>query len=181
MLARFERERQLSDASDVKNLGRIMALYLKFTNEVRANELFEDAEAAAEVGYNLDGRDAKSGSFQYQAFDNYVLAYADKFGITLLGPEDIDDIAAECDGTVELPVASETNADPWNLTLAVNKYRADHGTQKREKGKPTIGGDKLDLTAWSSAERAGHSYTGKDPLGKRERDALKQGMVMHLG
>ena len=181
MLARFEREKLLSDASDVKNLGRIMALYLKLTSLLRANDLFEDAEAAADVGYNLDGRDAKSGTFKYQAFDNYVLAYADKFGITLLGPPDIDDIAAECDGTVELPVASETNPDPWNLKLAVEKYRKDHGTQKSAKGKPTIGGDKLDLTAWSSAERAAHSYTRKDPLGKRERDALKQGMVMQLG
>jgi hypothetical protein len=44
-----------------------------------------------------------------------------------------------------------------------------------------LGGDSLDLTTWSSAERKAHSFEKKDPLGKEIMDAIKKGEVLQVG
>lgn len=44
-----------------------------------------------------------------------------------------------------------------------------------------IGGDTLDITTWTSEERKRKSFDKKDPLGKAEIDAIKNGLVMSLG
>jgi hypothetical protein len=42
-----------------------------------------------------------------------------------------------------------------------------------------IGGDSLDITTWTSAERKKKAYDKKDPLGK-EIDAIKEGLILDL-
>ncbi|KAJ9150965.1 hypothetical protein NKR19_g5137 [Coniochaeta hoffmannii] len=94
------------------------------------------------------------GQSQAARFDNHVLAYAKKHFVPLVGASDIDDIATACNGAVKLPVAMQTKPDPASKSVK-------------------IGGDKYDIMAMSSAERKGHSFDKKDPLGKREIGALK--------
>ncbi len=56
---------------------------------------------------------------------------------------------------------------------AVQRYQASHGVTKKGQKKPTIGGDKLDITTWTPAERAEYSFTSKDLSGKKEREATQ--------
>ncbi|KAK6536217.1 hypothetical protein TWF281_000460 [Arthrobotrys megalospora] len=115
------------------------------------------------------------------SFDNQILAYAKKYDITLSGPKDIAGLIRECEGDtdpeeVNLPVPESNNgptADPFGFTKSLKKYKSDHG--------PQIGGEKLDITTFSSRERKDASYDNKDPLGRREINAIKQGMVFALG
>ncbi len=44
--------------------------------------------------------------------------------------------------------------------------------------KPRIGGDNMDITAWSSFERKRYHFGNQDPLTKREIRALKEGIVV---
>lgn len=90
MLALLESKKLLSDTSEVRNLDLVMALFMKIAHDVR------------DYGV-LDGDE------KFEKFDDCVLAYANKFGIQLKGPKEIDQLAAECDGTVKLPVATAAN------------------------------------------------------------------------
>ncbi|KAJ4294715.1 hypothetical protein N0V88_004949 [Collariella sp. IMI 366227] len=51
-------------------------------------------------------------------FDDHVLAYARKYDIKLVGPKDLDDIIANADEDVDLPVSDPTakKLDPFGLT-----------------------------------------------------------------
>ncbi|KAL2847322.1 hypothetical protein BJX68DRAFT_268189 [Aspergillus pseudodeflectus] len=94
-------------------------------------------------------------------FDAYVLAYAKKYQINLQGPSDLDKLVKSIEeafneGDIELPAPS---ADPWKWAAAHKAYVKEH----------------------SGAERKKHSFNKKDPLGKKELDAIKNGMIMQLG
>lgn len=193
MLARLEVEKMLREVSEVKNLGFIMALYMKLASDLRSSDLLQeededddddDEEEEVPTTKKTKKNRGQDNPFKFNPaqFDDYVVAYANKYGIPLQGLDDIDDIAAECDGTVELPVATKEAPDPWGFSGALLKYTQDHGTAQPGKGKKAqIGGDRMDITTWSSAERKSYSFSDKDPLGKKEIEAIKQGMVMQLG
>lgn len=87
-----------------------------------------------------------SPKFQFNPsnFDSHVLAYANKFAITLYGLYNIDMLVAELDTDAKLPAAGE---DPWSWNDALKAYSKDYAVN----GK--IGGDSLDITTWSSADR----------------------------
>jgi len=159
MLASLESKKVLSETSEVKDLGLVMALYMQMAKEFR---------------YDLS---LLEGSDQSSRFDDYVLGYANKYGIPLVGPADIDDITAQCDGTVKLPVATAAKPDPWGSAAAIKKHEKEHGTSGGRGKKVSIGGDKHDIMAFSSAERKAQSFTKKDPLGKKEIEALKMGLI----
>lgn len=141
----------------MKDLGLVMALYMQVASSIRQdNSLLE-------------------GSSQDARFDDYVLAYANKHAIPLVGPADIDEIAAECDGTVKLPIATAKKPDPWGVEAAIQKHVKMHGRPGLGSDKTVkIGGDAYDIMAMSTWERASHSFNKKDPLGKREIEALKK-------
>jgi hypothetical protein len=169
MLAKLECEDLLKPDSEVKNLGLVMAMYIKLAVSIRPDYLISDDE---------DDKKPKKGSkklfkFNCARFDDYVLAYAKKYNIKLLGPSDIDDLVAELE-EVDLPAAGD---DPRGWTGAFKEYVRDRGVSQPGK-KARIGGDNLDITTWSKAERTAHSFTKKDPLGKKEIDAIKEGMVL---
>ncbi|KAK1599435.1 uncharacterized protein LY79DRAFT_575138 [Colletotrichum navitas] len=103
-------------------------------------------------------------------FDNYVAAYAKKHGITLRDVPGLKNLLADVDDSVKLP--KETHGDDlWGWEMAFSEYK---------KGRK-IGGDDLDITSWPSVERKRASFNNKDPLGKKEIEAIKNGMFMMPG
>lgn len=160
MLACLESKKHLSETSEIKDLGLVMALYMQMAKSYR------------------DDISLLQGKSQSSRFDDYVLAYANKHAVPLVGPSDIDEIAAACDGTVKLPAATDKKPDPWGSAAAIKKYEKEHGWKGGRASKSIkIGGDKHDIMAMSSAERKAHNFNKKDPLGKREMEALKKGLI----
>ncbi|KAK1995840.1 hypothetical protein LX36DRAFT_659190 [Colletotrichum falcatum] len=163
MLARLEREGVMAPDSEVKDLGHVMAGMLKVAAAFRGFSLLED-------GTRMKKSKKRPFPFDEDSFDNYVAAYAKKHGITLRGVPGLKGLLADVDNSVELPTEAEGD-DPWGFAAALSDYK---------KGRK-IGGDDLDITTFSSAERKSSSFNNKDPLGKKEIEAIKKGMVMMLG
>lgn len=152
----------LSDNSEVKDLGLIMGVFIKVANDVRE--------------YGVLGGDEK-----FERFDDYVLAYAKKFGVTLRGPKNLDKLTAECEGTVKLPVATAAKPDVWSVYTAVNNYRKQNGGMSGPRSPAKIGGDHYDVTSMSSAERKQAAFDKKEPLPKEILQALKNGLLIGRG
>ncbi|KAF3174611.1 hypothetical protein EYR41_002972 [Orbilia oligospora] len=116
------------------------------------------------------------------SFDSLILAYARKYNITLSGPRKIDSLIEDCEQEiatedVDLPVPESNNlpkSDPFSFASNLKKYKSDRSTRK-------IGGDKLDITTFKSAERRGAAFDGRDPLGRDEITSLKEGLVLMVG
>lgn len=135
MLARLDSQGLVGDATDVKSLGTIMAIYIHIVPGLR------------EVGI-LDGDDEKAGNvFQPEHFDNAILSYANKRGVTLQGPKNIDEITANLTGDVELP--GNGASDPWGWKAKLKKYEKRYAGSAPYTGRKktsAIGGDALDIT-----------------------------------
>lgn len=152
MLATLERNALLKPDSEVKNLGMVMALYIR-----------------------LAGDEMPTCSIDLPDLAGDVLAYATKFNIEpldLSGMENVDEVKALANKVV-LPACEDKNDDPWEWAKGLKEYQDKH-----KPGK--IGGDRLDITTWKSADRKKHSFTKKDPVDKQMIDALKEGLVMQL-
>ncbi|KAJ5647183.1 hypothetical protein N7490_003555 [Penicillium lividum] len=87
--------------------------------------------------------------------DIKVLAYAKK-------------IVAEA---LELPASDDKKGDPWGWKKTLSQYKKDYG-------RPKIGGDTHDIATFTPAARKKEAFDNKDPLSKKDIDALKAGMVM---
>lgn len=178
MLAQLEHLDLLKPDSEVKNLGFIMALYIKLA----ATEDILDLEDVTDEIKKNNGTD-ETFTFIRSNFPSHILAYAKKYNIKLVGPTDIDEVVEDLEDGAELPERDEKPfGDPWNLSGATEEYFDNYtGYYDGRKGwKTRPGGDTLDITTWSSADRKKASFDGKDPLGKEERDAIKKGLVMSL-
>ncbi|KAL4905127.1 hypothetical protein BDW74DRAFT_153060 [Aspergillus multicolor] len=166
MLATFESKDLLKPDSEVKNLGMVMAQYLLLADELREYT-------------SLDSGDDKGPDFS--RFDHYILANAKKHSIKLQGPSKTDKfvraIEDDEDDNIELP---RRPADPWKLAKAHKALAQEYGAISTVQ-KNGMGGDSFDITSWTSARRKQHSFNKEDPLGKKEMDAIKQGMVMQMG
>lgn len=139
MLARLEREQLLQDQSpEVRNLGLIMALFIKLGSDMVEGSLLADDEEETVK------KSSPKFKFNPSDFPSHILAYANKFAITLQGLSNIDVLVAELDTDAKLPAISD---DPWAWDTALKAYSKSYAV----KGK--IGGDSLDITSWSSAER----------------------------
>ncbi|KAH1981467.1 hypothetical protein KXW18_002458 [Aspergillus fumigatus] len=161
MLAQLEHLDLLKPDSEVKNLGFIMALYIKLA----ATEDILDLEDVTDEIKKNNGTD-ETFTFVRSNFPSHILAYAKKYNIIkLVGPTDIDEVVED----LEDGCATEEYFD---------NYTGYYDGRKGWKTRP--GGDALDITTWSSADRKKASFDGKDPLGKEERDAIKKGLVMSL-
>lgn len=151
MLATLERNELLKPDSEVKNLGQIMALYIRYVADIMP-------------GFSVESDD----------LETHILAYATKHDIELQGLSDMnsdrDEMQAEAD-KVKTPDPTAKKDDPWGWEKSFKDYKKDFGP---------IGGDNLDLTTWSSAERKKHSFDKKDPLDRQMINALKEGLVMQL-
>lgn len=177
MLARLEREDVLKPGSEVRDLGFVMAGFLKVAETFREASLLEDDDKV---------RKSKKRPFVFvpARFDHYVAAYAKKHGVKLGGVPKLDDVLAEVDDKVKLPNAEEHGEDPWGFAAALEEYKkggdiCSFFVPRRSKG--TIGGDSLDITSWTPVERKAAAFNKKDPLPKKVLDGIKDGMVVGLG
>ncbi|RLM01964.1 hypothetical protein CFD26_108835 [Aspergillus turcosus] len=182
MLARLEHLNLLKPDSEVENLGLIMALYIKLA---AAEDIFDFHDDTEEIKKN-NGTD-ETFTFVPSEFPSYILAYAKKYNIKLVKATGVDKVIEDLDDEVELPERSrdehplsELLCDPWDLKDARQEYVDKHATyyDGRRGLKTHLGGDYLDITTWTSAERKKASFDGKDPLSKEEIDAIKKGMVL---
>ena len=123
-------------------------------------------------------------------FPDHIVAYANKYDIKLVGPSDIDELVDNADAEADLPVPASNagrKADPFSFEKTMKAYCLRHKgvtqfVSKRSKaGKTPIGGDALDITTWTPAERKKFAFDTKDPLSAREIAAVKAGDVMTLG
>lgn len=184
MLARLEHLNLLKPDSEVKNLGLIMALYIKLA---ATEDIFDFHDDTDEIKKN-NGTD-ETFTFVPSEFPSYILAYAKKYNIKLVEATGVDKVIEDLDDEVELPERSRDEhplsdllCDPWDLKGASKEYVEKHAIDYdgRRGLKTHLGGDYLDITTWTSAERKNASFDGKDPLGKEEIDAIKKGMVLGL-
>lgn len=162
VLAHFEAQGLLKPDSEVRNLGLVMAMYMHGT------QCWQDLTFERE-------EDPQTG-FSPGHFDKYLFSYADKYKIKLQGPPKIDEIVKDL-RDIDLPDPS-TN-DPWGWSVAFKRYTDDYGQFVKGMTRQ-IGGDELDITTFTSKERKSQSFNGKDPLGRKEIQALKEGLVLQL-
>ncbi|KAK3305734.1 uncharacterized protein B0T15DRAFT_575016 [Chaetomium strumarium] len=182
MLALLERDKLLAKDSEIKNLGLIMALFMTFACDGRPYGLLEESKQES-LG------PAKDKKWEPHAFDSNFLAYARKYGIDLAGPHDIRNTIKEAEADADLPnPASNTgSADPFSFAKELKKYKKERGGvtaflagSAGSRAKVPIGGDSLDITTWTSAERKKAAYDKKDPLGKKDIYTIKEGLIMDL-
>lgn len=183
MLALLERKNLLSKVSEIKNLDVMMAIFLDIAHGARCYGFLEDS-ATESLGPAKDKKE-----WQPEFFDNHILAYARKYDIDLIGIDGIDKLIEDTDADVDLPVPAsnaDDKADPFGFVKGLKGYKKEHGgvtafLAQSKKSNSVIGGDHLDITSWTSAKRKSKAFNKKDPLGKEELAALKNGAVMSLG
>ncbi|KAE8316876.1 hypothetical protein BDV41DRAFT_573380 [Aspergillus transmontanensis] len=169
MLAELEKEGQLEAHSDVHNIGLIMGLIASEANTLRSDG-------------SINIKKSKAKSYHGQNFIPYLLAYASKGNISMRGPSNIDEIIAEGEElseqeNVELPTAQK---DPWKWGTAFKAYKRNAVAPYGGRSRTVIGGDCLDITTYSSAERKKASFTKKDPLTADMIKKIKEGLVLQL-
>ncbi|RAL07347.1 uncharacterized protein BO97DRAFT_378712 [Aspergillus homomorphus CBS 101889] len=169
-LAELEKQGQLGANSDVRNLGMVMGLFAK------------EAQALRSDGYIDDEPSTTNKTYSGEHFVPYLLAYANKHNIPIHGPSEIDEIIAEAEEEAEeADVQLPTAKDPWKWATAFKAYERKNKGSTTRSGKAVIGGDSLDITTFSSAERKANSFDGKDPLSAKEIKSIKDGMCLCLG
>ncbi|KAI0874957.1 hypothetical protein GGS24DRAFT_321611 [Hypoxylon argillaceum] len=171
MLAQLDALALVGDATAVQSLGCTMAQYMALASTMRSLNALGSAPRRAYGARRV---------FQPDYFDDAVLAYANARGVTLRGPADIEEVVADAVAEVALPASGAR--DPWGWRAALAAYRAKHAaaTMWKPNGPRKIGGDAYDITTWESSERKAAAFDNKDPLKKRDIDALKEGLVMQM-
>ncbi|KAK4159952.1 hypothetical protein QBC43DRAFT_120756 [Cladorrhinum sp. PSN259] len=191
MLAEFERDGLLTNDGPVKNLGFIMTVWMSIPSDMRGYSLLEESTLSEPLG------PIKRGVKKWwpHSFDKQILAYARKYDITLKGLQDLDDLIEEIqgDGEGDLPDPEHNTekADIFHYKRELKRYKEKYGgvphfmSTHARKGKTTpksaMGGDNLDITAWTSADRKAAAFKKKDPLTKKDLDMIKEGCVMSRG
>lgn len=153
-LAMLEAEGQLTKDSDVKNIGWMIALYLEMADEFRETDLVGDVSPSR----------AKTFKFNADNIDLYLASYAKRCDIILPGKDEMLD-----DENIAMPKADVK--DPWGWKNAFKNYAG---------GKKVIGGDDLDITTWSSADRKRYAFKKEDPLPRNLEKQLSEGLVFIL-
>ncbi|KAL2267981.1 hypothetical protein VTJ83DRAFT_2827 [Remersonia thermophila] len=171
ILARLERDSRLGLDSEVKNLGLIMSLYVTIARTWQEVGLFENGKEETVELAAVDGSSVQY-TFNMDDYEDYILGYAARHSIRLPDIEQPTQEAAEM-----LPVPSKE--DPWNTASAFLEYEKMYGKTDGRR-PPAIGGDKCDITTWSSAERKAASHNGRDPLSKKDLEMLRNGMLLML-
>ncbi|GAP83729.2 putative ribosomal RNA large subunit methyltransferase H [Rosellinia necatrix] len=183
MLAQLDGEGLVGDATAVQSLGCTMALYMSLAHDLRRDGFLRERPRAAAAAAAA----ARGGSkFRPDRFDDAILTYANRRGVTLSGPDAIEELTAEAVGDVALPAAAPAARDPWGWKAALARYvRGDGAPPKIGSGRAVaaVGGDAYDITTWSPAQRKAAAFGNKkkDPIAKSHLEALKQGMVLQMG
>ncbi|KAK4213916.1 hypothetical protein QBC37DRAFT_315491 [Rhypophila decipiens] len=191
MLTELESKSLLGPDSEVKNLGLMMTVWIDIAEGASHLSLLDESNKEA----ILPKGDKK---FWYpHRYQDQILAYAAKYKIPLVGMSEADVQAklganGDDDGerSADLPVFKaddpKRTEDAFGFDKDYKSYVSKNQgvtgflSRRREPCKSKIGGDMLDITSWSSAERKKANYKGNDPLGKKELDAIKRGGILMI-
>lgn len=165
MLEILAEKGHLRPDSEVKDLGLVMAYYVEIAHEELSN------------GYYRAEHTLSTDEYAATKFGAFILAYAKKYNITVpLLPkytEELDEL--------EVPEQS-TPQDAWMFDASLRKYSKLHVVGSfRPRRAARIGGDSLDITTWTAAERRSHHFENRDPLGRQVLDAIKEGLIVQIG
>ncbi|KAK4201329.1 hypothetical protein QBC40DRAFT_324460 [Triangularia verruculosa] len=188
-LAEFERDGLLTKDGPVKNLGFIMAVWMTIPSDMRPYGILDDSSIES-LGPAKDKK-----KWTPHSFDEQILAYARKYDIDLKGPHNLDDVIQEVEGEGEAdlpkPESNTEKADVFGYKKDLTKYKQKHGggtsfmstfgRGSQRAPKSVIGGDSLDITSWTSAERKKAAFNKKDPLSAKELQMIREGCVMSQG
>jgi hypothetical protein len=148
-----------------------MSLYIKVVQALQYNDMPEVNETETVQLKAVDGS-TQAYTFDLANVDEYILGYAERHSIKLPGVP-----VGDVEGAAEkLPI--QTAEDPWNTAKAFRAYEKMYGKADGPGFKPAMGGDKYDITTWTSAERRAASLNKRDPFSKREIEALKMGLML---
>ncbi|KAK3392889.1 hypothetical protein B0H63DRAFT_456767 [Podospora didyma] len=174
---------EAAESSEILNIGTVMALFIMYAVDAREYGLLEESKAES-LGPAMDKK-----KWHPHEFASYILAYVRKYDIELMGPSKIAQYIKDVEADVALSdtAPNTASADVWGFAKALKAYTTREGNPgaymagRREHHNSKIGGDSLDLTTWTSAERKAKSFKRKDPFGKAEIDAIKRGDVLSMG
>ena len=147
MLATLGREELLVPSSPVRNVGLVMAMYVKLADTFRKYSLMP---AYRETGSRKVFRFCKS------KFDRYIAMYAREQGIELRGVKDLD--VPSLDGVV---MPKDSAKDPWSWTSTLGVYKRNCFAPTyafRGWARQQVGGDGLDISSWSKKEIEEHRF-----------------------
>lgn len=164
-LAALESEGMLGEDSPIKNAGWMIGVYMEIAHMFRDASLIEDMHESK----------AKTFKFSADNLDLYLGEIAHRLKLKI--PE-------VQDATKGITMPKPDAKDPWGWTRSFADYKRTcvaPGYAFRGASRAAIGGDGLDISGWSSAERKEYSLKNKDPLPKEAQDNLKKGLVLVLG
>lgn len=149
-----------SGGCKVKNVGLIMALIIRFARKMRQCDLLRPQQELF--------RDSSR-------FDYYIRDYAEENSIEIDRLDGLEPLTRRNDFD-----GMRRDADCEVFRKVASYYANRWGCRPCEYPRLEIGGDRCDLTTWSSVERETHSRNGEDPLKKEDIDALKSGKTMQV-
>ncbi|KAH7137570.1 hypothetical protein EDB81DRAFT_799567 [Dactylonectria macrodidyma] len=166
-LAALESDGILSGNSHSNNVGWMIAMYIAMASMFRDLSLIQG------------NRQLKAKLFKFWAgnFDLYLQAIAHRLNITIPDTENVSK-------NIEHTMPKGNRKDPWGWVRSFAQYKRTSVVPRyafRGEHRRTIGGDGLDITTWSSAERKQYNFDDKDPLSQKTIESLKEGLVLVLG
>lgn len=165
MLATLERNNVMGADSEVKNLGEVMALYFRIgTDKALAGMGFKPRSPTRRVAY-------------------IALAYSIKYNIALRSPVSLEPSLSKIHRVAQktkLPAPEFRRNDPWNWAKVLREYQEDFRRPMYAFCPGPVGGDRLDITTWTSEKRMKHNYEDKDPISSADMENVKNGMVLDL-
>ena len=126
-----------------------------------------------------DGPNDPDPKLKFSHAHGNVLAYAKKHGIQLRGPSGIGQLVEDLEDEQDEFNKPAAGQDPWKWAAGLKQYEKDYAGAYPGK-KRAIGGDNLDITTWSPAERKESSFDGKDCFSKKEIDQFKEGLILQF-
>ncbi|KAI8630713.1 hypothetical protein F5Y19DRAFT_32367 [Xylariaceae sp. FL1651] len=170
MLAQLDDLGLVGDGTEVKSLGCTMAMYMALASDMRECSVLDEERKA------YRGKKA----LQPDHFEDAILSYANKRGVTLCGPDNIEELMAAAVGEVGLP--AKDSKDPWAWKAQLKKYMKNYEkvtTIAYGTTTSPIGGDGLDITTWTPAERKAKNFDNKDPIANYIKD-IKNGLTLAI-
>ncbi|KFA45659.1 hypothetical protein S40293_11328 [Stachybotrys chartarum IBT 40293] len=149
VLSGFALVEHRNQVKSAKNAGWVVSLYAEFAKQMRQADLMEEHHMG------------KTKAFKFRAgnLDLYLRTYAKRWGFTI--PDAVDD-SLDLD---QLTLPSSTGRDPWGWKRTFPGYAGYCSAPLyafRGEKRQGIGGDGLDVTSWTKAERKRVTYGGKE-------------------
>lgn len=139
-----------------------MALFIRFASEMRQRDLLRPQQELF-----------KNSS----RFDDFIRKYATVFNIRF---DRVDGLEPLPSPVVDLSAEDQRGYDSGLFQKLANHYAKSWGSRPGQYPNLAIGGDRWDITTWSSTERKVYSLNGKDPLNQVDIDSLKRGNTMQV-